>query len=198
MKKSITYIAITVLSIIAFAFTSISNNDLKSKLENLSGTYSDPSPYNYGKAWGERVFTFDKGKWTLDFTLALDPEMKLQVFKFRTLGTYKVQEKSSKVADTYNAVFYEEKKFLTLRTSDENLIKTFGFSPCNMTVDVEQDISTNGCSAWKSVKECPVDYDLLSLDKEGKLYFGNRPQDNNMCSADRRPTSLTPPVVKSK
>lgn len=196
MIKSILYIAIITLSIANFAFNAKSDNDLKGKLENLSGTYADPAPYNYGNAWGKRVFTFDKGKWTLDFTLSLDPDMKMQVFKFRTFGTYKVEEKSTKVADTYNAVFYEEKKFLTLKTSDENLINAFGFAACNLALDIEQDVSANGCSAWKSVKDCPGDYDLLSLDQEGKLYFGNRPQDNDMCSPDKRPTSLTPPVLK--
>lgn len=198
MKKTVSYLAIIVMSTIAFAFTKKSNHDLKIKLENLSGTYANAAPYNYGKAWGKRVFTFDKGKWTLDFTLSLDPEMKMQVFKFRTFGTYKIQEKSTKVADTYNAVFYEEKKYLTLKTSDENLIKAFGFVACNMTINAEQDVSANGCSGWKSVKDCPGDYDLLSLDKEGRLYFGNRPQNNHMCSPENRPTSLTPPVVKVK
>lgn len=198
MKKSIIYLVIVAIATITLAFTNSSDKDLKSKLENLSGTYADAKPYAYGQAWGKRVFTFDKGKWTLNFTLALDPEMKMQVFKFRTLGTYKVQDKSSKVADTYNAVFYEEKKLLTLKTSDENLIKAFGFAPCNMTKDVEQDVSGKGCSGWKSVAECPADNDLLSLDKDGKLYFGNRPQDNDMCSPEKRPTSLTPPVIKTK
>lgn len=197
-NKSISYLVIIVISIVTFAFTSNTDKDLKSKLENLSGTYGDPSTYNYGQAFGKRVFTFNKGKWTLDFTLSLDPEMKMQVFKFRTLGTYKVQAKSNKVADTYEAVFFEEKKLLTLKTDDENLIKAFGFAPCNLMVDIEQDVSVNGCSGWKSVKECPGDYDLLSLDKDGNLYFGNRPLDNDMCSPDKRPTSLTPPVVKIK
>ena len=198
MKKSILYITIIAFATITFAFTTNADKDLKSKLENLSGSYADLAPYNYGKAWGKRIFTFDKGKWTLDFTLALDPEMKMQVFNFRTLGTYKIQDKSSKVADTYNAVFYEEKKLLTLKTSEENLIKAFGFAPCNMTKDVEQDVSEKGCTGWKSVAECPADNDLLSLDKDGKLYFGSRPQDNDMCSPEKRPTSLTPPVIKTK
>jgi hypothetical protein len=198
MKKSILYIAIIAFVTICFAFKSSNDKYLKTKLENLSGTYADANPYPYGQAWGKRVFTFDKGKWTLDFTLSLDPDMKMQVFKFRTFGTYKVQEKSNKVANTYEAVFYEEKKFLTLKTTDENLINAFGFAPCNMTVDVEQDVSEKGCSGWKSVKDCPGDYDLLSLNKEGNLFFGNRPQDNDMCSPENRPTSLTPAVVKIK
>jgi hypothetical protein len=198
MKRSILFLATVAIATITFAFTNSSDKDLKTKLENLSGTYVDSKPYAYGQAWGRRIFTFDKGKWTLNFTLALDPEMKMQVFQFRTFGTYKVQDKSNRVADTYNAVFYEERKLLTLKTSDENLIKDFGFAPCNMTKDVEQNVSEKGCSGWKSVAECPGDYDLLSLDKEGRLYFGNRPQDNDMCSPEKRPTSLTPPVEKTK
>jgi hypothetical protein len=67
-----------------------------------------------------------------------------------------------------------------------------------MTLDIEQDISAKGCSAWKSVAECPADYDLLSLDRDGKLYFGNRPQDIDICSPEKRPKSLTPAVVKVK
>ncbi len=196
MKKSVILPLIFAMATITLAFTLSADKDLKSKLENLSGTYADAVPYAYGQAWGKRVFTFDKGKWTLSFTLALDPEMKKQVFKFRTFGTYKIQEKSDIVDDTYNAVFYEEKKLLTLKTDDKNLIQAFGFAPCDMTLNVEQDVSEKGCSGWKSVADCPGDYDLLSLDKEGKLYFGNRPQDNDMCSPDKRPTSLTPPVVK--
>ncbi len=197
MKKITSIIAIALFAIALTAFTT-TEKDLKYQLENLSGTYADAKPYAYGQAWGKRVFTFDKGKWTLLFTLALDPNMNMQVFQFRTFGTYQLQDKSNKVANTYNAVFYEEKKLLTLKTSDENLIKAFGFVPCNMTKDVEQDVSEQGCSGWKSVAACPGDYDLLSLDKEGKLYFGNRPADNDMCSPDKRPTSLTPPVTKMK
>ncbi len=198
MKKSVLYLTFIAISIIIFGYTSTKDEGLKQKLENLSGTYADAKPYAYGQAWGSRVFTFDKGKWTLSFTLALDAEMKLPVFEFRTFGTYKIQEKSAKLSDTYNAVFYEEKKLLTLKTTNEQLIKAFNFTPCNLVKDIEQDISKNGCSGWKSVAECPADYDLLSLDKQGKLYFGNRPQDNDMCNPERRPTSLTPPLIKTK
>lgn len=171
---------------------------LKAKLEKLSGTYADATPYNYGKAWGKRVFTFDKGKWTLVFTLALDPNLQMPVFEFRTFGRYKLQEKSASVADTYNAIFYEDKKFITVKTTDENLIQAFGFKPCAITPNIEKDISETGCSAWKSVAACPGDHDLLSLDKNGNLYFGERPADNDMCTPEKRPTKLTPPVIKLK
>ena len=43
---------------------------MKTDLENLSGTYMDTEPYAYGSAFGQRIFTFDKGNWTLKFTLS--------------------------------------------------------------------------------------------------------------------------------
>lgn len=195
MKKLLFSLGLAVAIALAFSFTEKAA-DTKAALEKLSGTYADPAPYNYGKAWGKRVFTFDKGKWTLVFTLGLDPELKMQVFTFRTAGTYKVLEPSKSVANAFNAVFYEDKKWVTLKTNDAGLIQAFGFSPCNLTQNVEQDISANGCSAWKSVKDCPADHDLLALDQDGKLYFGERPADNDMCTSEKRPTRLTPAVVK--
>jgi hypothetical protein len=169
---------------------------MKDKLEHLSGTYMDPSPYAYGEAWGHRIFTFDDGKWTLRFTLALAPDLSQPVFEFRTYGTYQVQQPSATVDNAYEALFLEEKKYLTLKTSHPQLIEAFGFSDCELMTDVEKDISETGCALWASVAECHEDYDLLSMDEDGVLYFGIRPVDNNMCTPERRPTALAPGVHK--
>lgn len=184
------------------AFFSCSNHDqlpinmMKNNLENLSGTYKDIEPYAYGDAFGQRIFTFDQGNWTLEFTLGLDPKLENQVFQFRTYGSYNIVNAFTKVENAFNAEFGEDKKFITLKTDNPQLIEAFGFSSCGLTPFIENDISENGCSLWKPVSECPVDYDLLSLDENGLLYFGQRPADNDMCSAEKRPTSLTPPVTK--
>jgi hypothetical protein len=108
MKNLLLSAGLMVAIALMFGFTKPADD--KAALEKLSGTYADPAPYSYGKAWGKRVFTFDKGKWTLLFTLGLDPELKMQVFTFRTAGTYKVLDKSKAVDHAYNAVFYEDKK----------------------------------------------------------------------------------------
>lgn len=168
----------------------------KSNLENLSGVYSDPKPYSYGKAFGHRRFSFENQKWALDFTLSLDPEGKVPVFSFRTLGNFKILNESSAVPNAWNAIFYEDKKFLTLKTNDKNLIQAFRFSDCNLQMGEEKDISEIGCSAWLPISVCNEDHDLLMLNSEGGLHFGERPFDNNMCSADKRPKTLTSPVVK--
>ena len=193
MKKFLFLASMPVIALCIFSFTK-KEDTLKTRLEQLAGTYADAKPYAYGNAWGKRVFTFDKGKWTLNFTLSLDPEMKMPVFRFRTLGKYQLEKRSALVPNTYEAVFFEEKKFLTVLAEDPSLIKAFGFDACQLTPKIEKDISETGCLAWKPVATCPGDYDLLSLDKEGMLYFGERPTDNDMCSPDKRPTKLTPPV----
>ena len=168
---------------------------LKHELENLSGTYRDLTPYAYGEAYGQRVFSFDNGKWTLKFTLALDPEMKFQVFQFRTFGSYKITTPSTVILQAYNAEFEEKRKFLTLKTDNVELVKAFGLDNCDLVLNEEKDISISGCSLWKPVSECPVDYDLVTLDEKGLLYFGERPSDNDMCSSSKRPTKLTPGVA---
>ena len=166
----------------------------KQQLSTLKGTYADPTSYAYGKAWGKRVFTFDNGKWTLVFVLALDSALQAPVFEFRTVGTYQVQEASSVVPHAWNARFVETHKYLTLKTTDAGLAQAFGLANCGLTPNVEKDISISGCSLWKPVAQCNEDYDLLALDAKGRLYFGQRPPDNDMCTPDKRPSRLTPPV----
>ncbi|MEO1049709.1 MAG: hypothetical protein AAFX87_03765 [Bacteroidota bacterium] len=169
----------------------------KKQLQNLSGTYVSQQAEGWGRGtFGTREFSFSDGHWTLRFVLALDPDMKNQVFEFRTHGTYQVLSKS-KVTKAYEAVFYEDKKYVTLKTDNPELIQAFGLSECGLKPHVEKDISKDGCALWPSVADCHEDHDLLALDDQGNLYFGVRPADNNMCTADRRPTALLPPVTKN-
>jgi predicted nucleotidyltransferase len=194
MKKLVLLFFISLSLVTAMSQTN--SDSKKSTLKLLSGVYSDSIPYNYGNAWGKRTFTFENGRWSLTFILSLDPQMKDQVFQFRTFGSYIIEDKHPLLTDTYLAVFFEEKKFLTLLTSKKELHNLFGFTLCNLSIGKEEDISENGCSLWASVKECPADYDLLSIDNEGRVYFGTRPKNNNMCVPELRPISLTPPVIK--
>ncbi|MBX9768039.1 MAG: hypothetical protein K2X47_12270 [Bdellovibrionales bacterium] len=188
--------------ILALATVTVSRDTLaedapSTKLASLSGSYKSIKAEDWGRGtFGRREFTFDEGKWTLKFTLALDSEMKVPVFEFRTFGTYKVLDKSKIVPNTYNALFLEDKKFVTLRTGDPHLVKNFGLADCGLQNDVEKDISITGCAGWKPVAICHEDHDLLSLDKNGNLYFGLRPADNDMCTPEKRPTKLIYPVVK--
>ncbi|MEL6339894.1 MAG: hypothetical protein AAFQ65_08290 [Myxococcota bacterium] len=105
------------------------------------------------------------------------------------------EEESPEVEGAFNAIFYEEQKLLTLVTDDTELIAAFGLERCGLVTDEESDISADGCAGWRPVAECGADHDLLMLTDAGGLRFGERPADNDMCTADRRPTSLTPAVA---
>jgi hypothetical protein len=168
----------------------------RQKLESLSGVYASPQVEPWYGAYGTREFTFDKGAWALRFVFALDPEMKRKVFQFRTGGPYEIGAPSAAVPGAFEAVFFERAKYVTLLTDDQELIRKMRLADCGLAPNLEVDISAAGCGQWKPVAQCGEDHDLLAVDAAGKLYFGVRPPDNDMCTADRRPTALLGPVVR--
>lgn len=165
----------------------------RAALETLAGTYASPGREPWYGAWGTREFAFRDGHWSLVFTFALDPEMRRPVFRFRTGGPYELRGPAA-VPGAYDAVFFEDSKHVTLLTEDAALVAAMGLAACGLVLGVEADISVRGCARWKPVAECREDHDLLALDADGGLRFGVRPADNDMCTADRRPTALLPPV----
>lgn len=168
----------------------------RARLETLSGTYASLATEEWYGAYGTRTFTFDEGRWALEFHFALDPEMTQKVFTFRTQGPYALQERSNVVPEAFHTIFYEEQKFVMVYLDDPALLAGMGMAACGLTAGVEQDISETGCANWKPVAECGEDHDLFAIDDQGQLYFGVRPQDNDMCTADRLPTEILPPVAK--
>ena len=171
--------------------------ETKAKLSTLHGTYRSTAPEDWGRGtFGRREFSFDKGRWTLIFTLALDPKFENKVFAFRTYGTYKVAAPSKSVPGAFHGDFKEDAKFVTRLTPDDKLAQGFGLAACGLMTGVEKDISEAGCAIWKPVAICSEDYDLLALDVDGGLHFGVRPPDNNLCTEDKRPAALLPAVVK--
>ncbi len=166
-------------------------------LAQLSGTYASTGPEDWGRGtYGTREFSFHHGQWMLHFVLALDPAMTNKVFEFRTAGTYVVARPSATVAGAYEVDFREDAKYVTLHATDPKLVQAFGLASCGLTSGVERNVSVNGCAGWKPVSVCSSDYDLLMLDEQRGLHFGVRPEDNDMCTPDKRPTRLLPAVVK--
>jgi hypothetical protein len=169
----------------------------KAPLQQLAGTYSSIAAEDWGRgAFGHRTFSFERGRWNLRFTLALDPGLQNRVFEFRTLGSYQVLRESKAVRGAFDALFLEDRKYVTLLTDNAELTKAFGLAECGLVPGVEKDISESGCARWKPVSVCREDHDLLALDTSGYLYFGVRPEDNDMCTPDKRPMRLIYPVAK--
>jgi hypothetical protein len=163
-------------------------------LQSLHGTYISPRVEEWYGGYGTREFVFADGRWSLTFTHALDPAMTMRTFQFRTGGAYRVGEPSSSVAGAFHTVFDEDWKHVTLLTAVPEIVAGMGMADCDLTLNLETDISETGCAAWAPVAVCGEDHDLLALTGDG-LHFGVRPVDNDMCTADRTPTALLPAVV---
>lgn len=189
-------IAATLLALSTSASAQTLRPDARDALQALSGIYASPEPEDWGGAFGRRTFVFADGRWSLRFELALDPAMSQRVFDFATEGTYHVGPASTAVPGAFEALFREETKRVTLHATDPGLIQGFGLGECGLTPGRETDVSVSGCAGWKPVAVCGEDHDLLALDTAGGLYFGVRPRDNDLCTADKRPTALLSPVVR--
>lgn len=166
----------------------------RTALQSLNGTFHSPKVEEWYGGYGTREFVLADGHWSLTFIHALDPAMTLRTFQFRTGGAYRVGAPSDVVEGAFNTVFDEDWKHLTLLTPVADIANAMGMGGCGLTVNLEADISDNGCAAWRPVSVCSEDHDLLALSEEG-LHFGVRPADNDMCTADKTPTALLSAVV---
>lgn len=167
----------------------------RADLETVRGTYRSTAAEAWYGGYGTREFTFADGRWQLIFTHALDPDMTLRTFQFRTGGAFEIGEPSEAVAGAYHGVFHEDWKHVTLLTDNPEIVAAMGMAECGLAYNLETDISKSGCGHWASVADCPQDHDLFAMDASG-VYFGVRPRDNNMCTPDRTPAALLPAVAR--
>jgi hypothetical protein len=166
--------------------------------KKISGQWESTQIEDLGnKTYGWRSFTFDGDKWEIQFTLYLDSEKQTPVFMFRGVGNYKVEKASQIVAGAKNAIFYFDKKYVTLLTNNADVAKGFGFDACMLDVGKEKDITETGCSFLPSKANYGQEFDLIAI-KSKKLFLGARPADGNMGTVDKRPTALGLPLQRKK
>ena len=164
-------------------------------LQAVHGTFRSAEAEPWYGGFATREFTFADGQWHLIFTHALDPEMTLRTFQFRTGGPFEVGAPSEAVAGAFATVFHEDWKHVTLLTDNPEIVAAMGMAECGLTYNLETDISVTGCAAWAPVADCGEDHDLFAMDAAG-VHFGVRPADNDMCTPDRTPTALLPAVAR--
>jgi hypothetical protein len=185
---------LSVVMVVATITTSCSQN-IHSQIK---GEWESVQAEDLGnKSFGWREFKFSDDNWEISFTLYLDQAMTMPVFTFRSTGTFEVLQASNDVSGANNAVFKFSKKFVTLKSTNPDVIKGFGFDQCKLETNVEKDITENGCSFLMSTAAYAQEYDLVSL-KDAYLFLGARPADGNMSTAEKRPTSLGYPLAKKK
>ncbi|MFM7431543.1 MAG: hypothetical protein ACKO1F_16825 [Flammeovirgaceae bacterium] len=189
MKK---IISICLVLMASLSFT------LKENKTSYSGHWVSEATENLGNGtWGVRDFNIGDKEWQIKFTMYFDSAKKIPVFTFRGVGNYDITAKSAKVEGAEEATFNFAKKYVTLHISDTSVIKKFGFAACHLKGNLEKDITSTGCSFLTSQSTCGQEYDLVAI-KKNRLLLGQRPADGNMCSKEKRPTSLGSALVRTR
>lgn len=195
MKRIILNLCLLVLSVSIISSCKTTNNaSLPIKGTKYIGEWESIAAENLGNGtYASRYFNLNATDWEVKFTLYLDSTLSMPVFQFRGVGQYEVEGKSTVIKGADNAIFKFSKKYVTLLTDDTNLVQNFGFIACNLTKNIETDISENGCSFLVSNAVCAQEYDILKLENK-LLYFGMRPSEGDMCAEERRPTAVFYPL----
>lgn len=151
---------------------------------------SDCTPNGQGGAI-TLEFTNTTDHWAVAYVTYGDATCTTPVVTANIAGTYTIGAASSVVPGAYDAVFSFDTK--TLTPNVQQLADTLNAMACGggFAVGTATNVYDHGCPGFGLYPKasCTADYDVVA--KSGDtLHFGNRPADNNMCSADKRPTSL--------
>lgn len=164
--------------------------------KRLLGNWKSASAEPVGNiGFRTREFTFTPERWRVEVVFYGDRETTEPLFSFVGEGAYTLAGDSPLLPETADAVFFFDKKRLTLLTDDAAAIRPFKLDACNLTKGVTKDVSTSGCSNFTPVAVCGREYDLVNIER-ATLKLGARPADGDMCSTDKRPKSLGQPLIK--
>ncbi|MEB3237439.1 MAG: hypothetical protein VKO64_07425 [Candidatus Sericytochromatia bacterium] len=144
----------------------------------------------------ERAFQLDfdikADTWDVDYTVFGDLKGRNPFVTVHISGPYSIGAPSGSVPGAYDAVFGITRKTVTAHSAGAaGYLDSVGGAVKGFKAGVPLDITQSGFPALGQypVSMVSADYDLMKLDGD-KLYFGDRPKDNNMGSPDKRPTSL--------
>lgn len=155
-----------------------------------------PSPQADGSTQYFRLdFDLDATDWTLDYVVHGDAACEVPLVTVHIEGPYALERPSESVAGAWEARFGFERK--TIRPEVDGLRDFLnsleGCGTTDFETGVAQDVYASGCPGFGQYPEasCEADYDLVRLDGDS-LFFGARPADNDMCTAAKRPTAVSP------
>jgi len=106
----------------------------------------------------------------------------------------------STYGDDHEAIFRFDSKTITPHV--DGVAQALGSMGCGRgawAVGVGQDVLESGCAGFgqRPKAVCGADYDLIAVEGHD-LHFGARPADNDMCTAEKRPTALSPLAMHRK
>lgn len=163
----------------------------------LAGHWTSAACETAGQNHFKRDFTMTDATWSLAFELYADDQCTQKIAVVDIGGGYSIGAASQTVAGANDAEFDFGTR--TVTPLAQPFADFLGQSKCGngtWTVGGKQDILAAGCAPIGAypLAMCKADFDVVKVDGT-RLYFGNRPADNDMCTADKRPKALTSAAV---
>jgi hypothetical protein len=143
------------------------------------------------------LFDLTETTWSLAYEAFADATCATPSLTVQIDGGYALGAESAAVAGAREGRF----DFTTKTVTPHNAgVADFLAQACGRPGFVAGEAAdiTGGCAGLGAypVADCPSDYDIVRLDDTGSLHFGARPQDNNMCTPDKRPAALGVPLTR--
>lgn len=137
-------------------------------------------------------FKIAKDIWAVDYTVYGDVKGTSPFVTVHIEGPYEIGEPSSVVAGAFDARFgITRKTLLPHHAAAAAFLNGAGGKVQGFKAGEALDITATGFAPFGQypVSQVNADYDLVMLDGD-KLYFGERPADNDMGTPAKRPRSL--------
>jgi hypothetical protein len=158
----------------------------------------DCQPASQGQSFS-LAFDIGKDAWALDYVVYGDATCAGEFLTVRIEGPYEITGPSAGVAGAFEARFAFGTKTIT---PANGAAAGFLGSPAacgggSWAAGQATEVLSIGCPGLGQYPQaqCGADYDVVSRTGD-ELRFGARPADNNMCTADRRPTALSAAPVR--
>ncbi|MEB3299695.1 MAG: hypothetical protein VKO21_09450 [Candidatus Sericytochromatia bacterium] len=138
-------------------------------------------------------FDIQSSTWKVDYTVFGDLQGAVPFVTIHIEGPYEITGPSTAVAGAFEGRFGITKKTLMPRsTYAAEYLNSLNQAATGFKADEALDITSTGFAPFGQypVSEVDADYDILKVEGD-KLYFGARPDDNNMGTPEKRPTALS-------
>ena len=163
-------------------------------LEGHWASACTPSPQPDGSTQSIKLdFTNGKTDWKLDYVTFGDAACATRIVTVSIDGDYALTAPSATTAGAWEARFGFAHKTITPHVDGvANALTGAKCGTGTWKVGEAEDVLTGGCPAFGQYPkaQCAADFDLVRVDGN-KLHFGDRPKDNDMCTAGKRPTALS-------
>jgi adenomatous polyposis coli down-regulated (APCDD)-like protein len=138
-----------------------------------------------------RDFTLTATEWTLAFTLFGDAACTQKTATV-DIGAYRIAGDAARVPGAREAEFsFGRRTVLPEAKAFADFLSGTKCGTSPWKVGEKQDLLAGGCAELGEypVARCASDNDVVKVDGD-KLWFGQRPSDNDMCTPAKRPQAL--------